>query len=374
MYISKKVMQLLSVFIGLICYCTSAREMPPANVNVIEAKIRTLQPVIWVTGTVVSRNNANLSAEVSGRIIYLTPLGTELKKGDVIAKIDVKTLKIQQQQEKSKVSNAKVKLRFLASEVKRIKELVSKKLSAETELDKIETDHEIAGGNLIAAQAQLANIEQQLSFSELQAPFDGIVAERLSNLGEYVENGTDIVRFVETEYIEASIFAPIAAFQFVSKSEPISIKSVFGESQVSIKSIVPVADMRSHLIELRLDMSSLNWPIGASIKAGVSNGGAKEALTVPRDAMVLRRQGAYIIRINKDNVAEKVNVDIGLAVGDFVELLTQGEVQLKEGDKIVIRGAERIQPGQKVAIKSNNDALISSNHSEKESTAQQGIK
>ena len=71
--------------------------------------------------------------------------------------------------------------------------------------------------------------------------------------------------------------------------------------------------------------------------------------------MVLRRDGARIFKVNSENKAEQIMVTTGDATEQWIEV--SGDVSA--GDKIVIRGAERLQPGQDVMIRENNDELVS---------------
>ena len=334
---------------------TFAREFPPANVNVVAAEIKTLTPVVWVSGTTVSQNDSNIASEVSGRLISLAAIGANVNRGDVIAKIDDKHLKIQVREEQASLLNAKTLLAFLEDEVTRKTGLVEKKLSPKTELDKAISDRDIAKGEVIAAQARLDKTQQDLDYTSVKAPFTGIVAARIANLGEYINSGNAIVRLVEIANSEASVFSPIIAYQFLSQSDVLEVESPLGSGSAPIKTLIPVADSRSHLMEVRLDMSAFNWPIGLNFKARVASGASKEALSIPRDALVLRREGTSIFRINKDNTAQQIMVKVGMAMDGLVEVI--GEVN--EGDLIVIRGAERLGTGQKVQIKDNNQALVS---------------
>lgn len=352
--------QLKGLFIASICFVQTSvygQGFPAPSVNVVLAEIKKLSPVAWVSGTVVSRNNSQLAAEVSGRLVSLAELGVEVKKGQVIAQIDDKTLKIQLRENNASVENAKSRLEFLESEVKRKTTLARRNLSAITDLDETISQRDVAKGDLAVAQAQAEQTQQSLEFSQLKAPFDGLVAQRLSNQGEYVNSGTAIIRLVETANLEASVFAPLTAYRFLKQSNSLEVESPLGKGMAVIKTLVPVADTRSHLMEVRLDMSQFDWPIGLDVKVAVASGEAKEVLAVPRDALVLRREGTSVFRINDKNSAEQVQVEVGMGVGELVAI--SGDV--KPGDKIVIRGAERLQPGQAVQIKSSNQALISGN-------------
>jgi RND family efflux transporter MFP subunit len=161
-----------------------AQEFPPANVNVDRAKMTELSPVVSVSGTVVSQNDSKIAAEISGRLISLSAIGARVAKGDVLARIDDKQLKIQLREAQANVLNSKAHLRFLDAEVVRKKQLFKQKLSPETELDKTISERDIAQGDVAVAQAQLDKIEQNLAYTILKAPFSGLVTQRIANLGE----------------------------------------------------------------------------------------------------------------------------------------------------------------------------------------------
>jgi RND family efflux transporter MFP subunit len=333
----------------------SAMDFPLANVNVVSAKVTTLTPVVSVSGTTVSQNDSKIAAEVSGRLIDLSPIGARVNKGDILAKIDDKNLTIQLREDQARLLNTQTQLNFLETEVIRKTALVSKKLSPRTELDKTVSERDVAKGEVLAAQARLDRAAQNLDYTQVKAPFAGIVVARIANLGEYIDSGNAIVRLVATANSEASVFAPIIAYQFLTQSTELLVESSLGKGHAPIKTIIPVADIRSHLMEVRLDMSAFNWPIGLNFKTKVASGPSKQALTIPRDALVLRREGTSVFRINNDNSAEQLSVTVGMAMNDLIEVL--GEI--KAGDLIVIRGAERLKNGQKVQIKDNNHELIS---------------
>jgi RND family efflux transporter MFP subunit len=354
------VMLLIQVLIQKTAF---AQEFPPASVNVDKAKITELSPIVSVSGTVVSRNNAKISAEIPGRLTKLSPIGAHVVKGDVIAQIDETQLNIELREVKANVLNSEARLRFLTNEVDRRKQLFNQKLLSQTELDESISERDIAQGNLSVTKARLDKTVQNLAYTKLKAPFSGIVTERIANLGEYVEMGSAIIRLVEIDNSEASVFAPIIAYQFLKDTKQLAVESGLGVGYASIKAIVPVANIRSHLMEVRLDMSTFDWPIGLSFKAYVANGPSEMLLAVPRDALVLRRDGASIFRVNKSAeaaTAQKIEVTIGAGMGGFVAVNSlDHDKNIKAGDLIIIRGAERLKDGQSVAIKNNNNELIS---------------
>ncbi|PHR80942.1 MAG: hypothetical protein COA59_16710 [Colwellia sp.] len=359
----KKLLYLNLLVLVLALQVVFAQEFPPASINVERAVVTELSPVVWVSGTVVSQNNSKIAAEISGRLISLSAIGARVDQGDVIAKIDDKQLKIQVREAQANLLNSKTHLRFLEAEVVRKKQLFKQKLSPETELEQTISERDIAQGNRTVAQARLDKAKQNMSYTQLKAPFSGIVTQRIASLGEYVENGSVIIRLVEIANSEASVFAPIVAFQFLKEAKQLLVKSSLGSGYAVIKATVPVANARSHLMEIRLDMSTFDWPIGLNFKAQVANGPSEMLLAVPRDALVLRRDSTSVFRVTESEqgaTAHRITVTIGVGMGEFVAVTsTDPDKSIQAGDLIIIRGAERLQDGQSVAIKKNNHELIS---------------
>lgn len=346
--------QILLIVSLLLAPVTLAQGFPPANVNVAEAMVAELRPTAWVAGQVVSRNNSKIASEVSGRIKSLADLGSRVKQGDVIAQIDDSRLQLRLKENMASVASNKSTYNFLVSEVKRIQVLAKRNLSSKTDLDRAISQRDVAKNELTEAESRLAQLQQDIEFTSLKAPFDGLITHRLSNVGEFVQSGVGIIQMVETSNLEASVFAPITSYPYLTENMQLAVDSPMGQAMAPIKSIIPVAETRSHLMEVRLDMSAINWPVGLKVKIAVPNDNAKQVLAIPRDALVLRREGISVFRV-VDGKAEQVSIEVGIGQGELVEVI--GDI--KESDKVIVRGAERLQPGQAVAVKESNDHLVS---------------
>ncbi len=343
----------MSVIVFLASFTVQAR--PATPVNVVTAAISEIFPTAWASGSVVSNNDAEIAAQVEGRLVKVAKVGDLVKTGDVIAQIDDTVIRLTFKEREAAVGSARHNLRFLKTEVKRKEKMAKQKLLNQDDLDQAINDRNIASADLLAAEARLGQTQQQLTFTRILAPFSGVVSNRLSKLGEVVSNGSKVIQLVETDNLEVTAQVPLTVFHFLQQGDSLEVTSALGKFSVKIRAVVPVADTRSHLMELRLSLADSGWPVGLDVRVAVPNGKTQKVLAVPRDAVVLRREGNTVFRINAENKAEKVAVTLGIASGSLIAV--SGD--LKAGDKVVIRGAERLQPGQAVAIKDNNDALVS---------------
>jgi RND family efflux transporter MFP subunit len=344
-----------SLLLYFITMAVFSQNMPPANVHVIPAKVQALAPISWLSGVIKSQHDAEIAAEVTGRLVQIADLGADLRQGQVLAKLNDSTLRIKQQELTAKLLNALARLKFQQTELERKNELVAQNLASKTDLDDNQLKFDLAQGDVAIAKAQLAQNSEQISFTTLTAPFNGLVVQQLSQLGELITTGSPIVRFVQTDQVQASVFAPIESYQYLRLGELLNISSVLGKGSAKIVALVPVADQRSHLMEIRLDMSAFSWPIGLAIQVAVAQTKAESVLSVPRDALVLRRSGTSIFLIDAKHIAQEVTVTVGIGNGEWVEVV--GQVQA--GDLIVVRGAERLRTGQNVQLKTDNLNLVS---------------
>ena len=319
---------------------------PPPPVQVVDAQMTILAPTLDIPGTVVSRNDARLAAEVPGRLNWVAEIGARVEKGESVAKIEDTFLKLQKQEFEGIVASENSRRGFLEREVQRLRTLAEQNIAAKNQLDQTESDLASADSDLGVAVARLGQIEVQLARTQIVAPFPGIVTERLQNPGEYTSPGIAVVRLIQPDDIEVVARAPLASLNYVIEGGELPVIGDRHKGTGTVRTLVPFGDGRSHLFEIRVTLPATPWRIAESVRLGVPSAEPIEVLAVPRDALVLRREGTTIFRILDDNVAERITVTTGLGAGGMIQI-TGG---IKVGDRVVIRGAERLRDGQTVDI------------------------
>lgn len=317
-----------------------------ANVSVAKAFITSIAPQSTVPGTVVSRNDAKLAAEVTGRLIDVSDVGTVVKSGDVVAIIEDTQLLLKRDEQRAEVNRAQARLKFLENEEKRFVTLAESNLAAATKLDETRSDRDVSRGDLQVARSRLAQIEDQLSRTRITAPFGGIVVERLMMPGERVNTGSDVVRLVDQQHLEVIARAPLDYFSFVRPKQVLVIKTETANITGTVRTVVAIGSENTHQFELRLDIEANRFPVGQTVRVSVPVSNARQALVVPRDALVLRPEGITVFVIDKDNKARQVAVTTGVGTGDNIEV--NGDIE--DGAVVVIRGNERLTTGQSVSI------------------------
>jgi len=313
-----------------------APQMPPAQVKTVKAEKRLLAPQVEVPGTVISRNDSRISAEVSGRITWIAEVGDAVKKGEVIARIDDTTYRAE-----AKRLDAEFTAR--SNQLKRVEELAAAQFSSQSTLDQAISDRD-------GAEAELVQARHNLDRTQIRAPFAGVIVARPGQLGEVVAPGTQVARLVDTQNLEISARVPISYSPFLTGLKSVFVTDGANRHTLPVRTVVPVGDERSRMMEIRVGMNGSGWVVGTAVKVEVPSGAAKEVVAVPRDALILRPGAIYVFTVDSEGNAKRSTVKVGGASGEFVEII--GDVA--PGAAVVVRGGERLNEGQKVAEVADN--------------------
>lgn len=313
-------------------------------VVVVTAETREMTPLIQVAGTVISRNDSRLAAQVAGQVTWVAEVGARLDAGGEVARLDDVLIRDVLVEEQARQVREQANVRFSQAELQRLEKLAKQNNAALSRLDQAKRDLSIARSELAAAKSRIAQTREKQQRTFIKTPFAGVVTEQFIQAGEWADPGTPIVRLVDTTSLEAQAWVPVTALPFITPGTKLRLTIAGQPANGTVRALVPVGDDQSRLYELRLLLEGGTWSAGQGVRIAIPTAAARPATVVPRDALVLRRNGAAVFRILDDNTAERIVVETGLAEGNFIEVI--GEVQ--PGDAVVIRGGERLRPGQEV--------------------------
>ena len=325
---------------------------PPAIVEVSPAVTTKLSPTRWVPGSVVSRDDAKVASAEAGRLEYVAEVGTRVKAGERLAQLDDQTLRLRREEIQTDVLRTEAQRALSATQLKRLETLGSSNAIAKTQVDEARATLETNAQMLAHARAQLHQIDHDIDQAQVRAPFAGIVTERFSQRGEYLQVGATIVHLVDTEHVEARVQAPLAMADKIKAGMEVKVKSSGHESSAKVRAVVPVGDERARQFELRVGVDPALALVGSAVEVALPESSGEETLTVPRDAIVQRANQTYVMRVSAQSTAEQIPVSASTAAGDKVEV----KGAINAGDKLVVRGAERLSAGQAVKIASVGSA------------------
>lgn len=323
-----------------------AQERPAPAVEVASAQLRQLAPTVTATGQVQSRSGAGIAAAVGGQLQWVAEPGTRVRKGELIGRMDTDELRLQRVEQAARLTRGQVALKQAERELERLR--ASGNAVSRFQLDQAENAKELAAADLDIARAALRQTDERLSRAEIRAPFAGVVSERLRREGEEIARGEVIARLHDTEHLEIRLFLPLRHVRAIQPGSTVKIVAGGVEGTARVRAIVPVGDARTQSFETLIETPTLATPlsVGTSVKVELPLEVARQALAVPRDAVVIRADGAAVYRIKGGKTAERVPVKTGVAAGAWIAV----EGDLSAQDAVVIRGAETLHHGDPVTV------------------------
>ncbi len=336
----------------------TARERPPAEVAFALAAIRPLAPSEWVPGTVVGRHRARVAAEEAGRLLEVADVGQHLTPRTPAFRIDDSALRRERAIARAAVEREQARIRYLDREAERLRSLARTNNAAQTQLEKTVSELDVARADLEAARARALRIDERLRRLAPPPPYSATVLERLKEPGEWAAVGDPILSIADENDVEIEATADVSRLPFVQAGRSLAIErrgssGYVPAGQATVRTIVGAADTGSHRFLFRLDPGPGSaWRIGEAVRVAIPLSDGRAVLSVPRDALVLRPQGVAVFRIDDGGRAERVPVQTGIAAGPYIEI--RGGIDA--GDRVIVRGAERLRPGQPVHASPYSDA------------------
>lgn len=316
------------------------------TVGAVIVKSIKMAPVMAVPGTVVSRNDSQLASEVEGRVAWVADVGTVVKQDDIVVKVDPSLATMQLASDRANVARLAAQLQFDRNQAERMDNLFKQNAIARATRDQAGATRDMDAAALAQARAALRRSEYQLAHGGIRAPFPGRVVARLINPGEYVTAGKAVVRLVDIGSLEVSAQAPIDVVRNLRESMSVTTQIGGKPLIASVRAIVPVGDVVSRTIEIRVSLPAGSALVGDAARVMIPTAEPRDALAVPRDALVLREENTYIFKVDAHGTVQRVPVETRTEQGTMVEV--RGAVAA--GDRVIVRGAERLATGQKVRV------------------------
>ncbi len=309
------------------------------NVEVVPAAVSIIEEQIEAVGTTIARRSVAVVPAASGRLeeINFEP-GDTVEQGAVLARLDNDI-------ERANLAEAQAKAQEARRAVERGQSLRRTRAISEVTLENLLAQEQIA-------LAEVERAERRLSDRTIRAPFSGVVGLRRADLGARVNDSTmlttlDDLREVEIEFSVPEIhYGRIATGQNVAADGTAFPDRRFDGKIVSIDSRVdPVS--RAFKVRARLPNPNRTLPAGMFMHLVVVLS-AREALTVPEEAIVVQGSETFVFVVAGERAARRP-VSLGRRQVGTIEVVEGVE----PGEQVVVRGGQRLRDGAQVRIVSS---------------------
>lgn len=199
-------------------------------VRVLRAVHQDVELRVRTQGTVVPRTESDLVAEVSGRIIAVSPSlasGGFLEPDEVLVTIDPSDYQIALERARAALARSESQRELAKTALSRQERLAKRKVGSSADLDVAKNSERVAQADVRDARAALAQAQRDLERAQVRVPFAGRVREKHVDVGQYVNRGTPVARVYAVDYAEVRLPIPDRDAEFVDL--PIDYRGDAGE-------------------------------------------------------------------------------------------------------------------------------------------------
>jgi RND family efflux transporter MFP subunit len=348
----------------VLCAGPALAQNGAALVRVDQVTVQPMDQTIPVLGRLVPRQSGVVAARIDGPLeSFRVEVGDRVEAGQVIALLNVDTLQARRDlaagqlaEAKAQVATRKAALTLARQEAQRIEGLKTSAAFSQGRHDDAQQQVAMAHAEVAEAQAnvqthdaELRLAEINLRYAEVVAPYAGVISQRLTEAGAFVRMGDPIVSMIGDGNLEIEAEVPARNISGLERDTAIRVSLDDGSGHWAVvRALVPEENPLTRTRTVRLvpefgETAAL--AAEQSVTLHVPAGAPRSVVSVHKDAVIKRGAQSLVFVVANDS-AELRPVRLGEAVGSRLEVL-EG---LSDGELVVVRGNERLQPGDKVSI------------------------
>lgn len=324
---------------------------PPQAVQLAEVRLETTDETYSAIGRITALQTGALSTRISGAIEAISvDVGDRVKNGQVIVRLSDSRLRAERRRIAAQVARQQSMVDNVNRELQRMRDLSK---SAAYSRAKFEDQQ----GLLAERKAQVAEFKAamdrvtiDIQDASIKAPYDAIVVAKHVEVGSYVNVGSPVLTLLNDSRLEVEVEVPTFRIANLKLGTPVTVIADGGKRYpAKVRSIIPSDNTRTRTRPMRLevdfgdDTTALANNQSVTVELPLTTG--NQILTVHKDAIVRRANGAVVFVVEGSN-ANMRTVELGRGVGNKFQVLKG----LKAGDKVVIRGNERLGAGGRVRV------------------------
>lgn len=314
---------------------TSAEpEVAAAPVSVVVAVPKTIKDnSMELSGQVVSAVTANISTRIMGTVSQLTvKVGDVVQKGQVLVKITHDDISSKKGQTEAMIAEAEAACKNAEKDVERFKNLYKQQSATAKEVENVTLQFQSMKAKLEAAKQMRNEVDANLAYTTLTAPFAGVVSQKFMEAGGLANPGMPILTIEQSGSIEIAVNVPESEIQSIKMNglASVVIKSLDKKFNATVIQIAPSSQFTGGQYVIKLEVPEkekaglhsgmyANVAIPLEMKATNKN---TDAVLVPVSSILYKDQLTGIYAVSKNHTALLRWVRLGKVSGDEVEVLS----------------------------------------------------
>ena len=336
---------------------------PPAVVGVDAVNSVEIDQTVPVIGRLVTSRTGTVAARVSGAIdVVDVDIGDHVQAGDLLVRQDRRRFELAIRRRQALIAIDRAAVRTAEADVaikqKQYDRQARLKDSAaysgarleDTAAELARARNELAQKKAIVvrAEADLEIARVDLADTEIRAPYAGTVIVRQAQPGAYLNAGGSVVTLLDDTALEVEADVPSARIAGLTPGRGLNARTGPDRLTVAVRTVIPNENPTTRTRAVRFSLvgpAPQDLAQNQTVTVDVPVSRRRQALTVHKDAVIQTPAGAVVYAVREGKAARQA-VALGTAVGSRLEVLSG----LAEGDMVVVRGNERLRPGQPVSF------------------------
>ena len=329
----------------------------PVPVTVIEAARQDVPVYASALGTVAAMNTVTVSPQVGGQLISLNfKEGQAVKKGDLLAQIDPRTLQASYDEAAAAKRQNQAQLATARSNYQRSNSAEYRQYVAKTDLDTQRNQVAQFESAVAANEASMRAAQVQLQYTRVTAPISGIAGIRAVDAGNVVSAGTALVTLTQIQPIHVVFNLPERQLPDVRQAQQAGAVDIaaLDRNDAHVLTDGGTLDVVDNQISsdsgtfraraLFDNADNALWP-GQFVNVRMQLRTIAGGVVIPTQAVMRGPDGEYVYIVKPDSTVGMQTVKSGVEVGDSQVQITEG---LKGGERVVSEGQFRLKPGARV--------------------------
>jgi membrane fusion protein (multidrug efflux system) len=350
---------------GVACSKKEAPPPPPPEVVVAEVVQKDVPIYIELVGSTLGSEDVEIRARVEGYLVSINfTEGSFVRKGQLLYKLDPKPFEVAIDQAKANLATAQAALEKTDNDVARYKPLFARQAVSKQELDNALSAQEAAKAQVDAYKAAVAQAQLDLGYTNITSPVDGVIGTTQTKVGSLISRGVTLLNVVSQ--LNPILFrCAIAEAEYLRIARRAQKSDKPADKQANVELILADGTIFSHkgrldAVERAVDPTTgtltgqFVFPNPERLLRPGQYGKARFVTDVKEDALIVPQravqefQGLFSVMVVKtDNTVEQRMVKAGERVGNLWVI----DSGVKPGERVIVEGLQKVQPGITVSAK-----------------------
>ncbi|QXP71440.1 efflux RND transporter periplasmic adaptor subunit [Polaribacter sp. R2A056_3_33] len=357
----KKYIYIIAIFTTslLITSCGSEEKKvavdttPAIAVKVSKVAVNSNTPFLSVSGKIEATNSADLSTRMMGYVKNVhVNVGDKVRKGQLLVSINNTDLQAKKGQVNAGITQAKTAFTNAEKNYNRFKNLYESKSVTQKEMDDMTANYQMAKAGLESANQMKNEINAQFAYSNITAPFSGVITSKNIEVGDMANPGMPLISLEAPDEFEVIAMVPETEISQIKKGTTVNIlvKSMDKTLKGKVTEVSTSAKNTGgqYLVKINLDKTEVSILSGmfATVQFPVERKTTSELVLIPTDAIVTNGQLSGVYTVSESNTALLRWLRLGRTYGNNVAVLSG----LNADESYIVSAEGKLFNGAKISI------------------------